>query len=183
MSVRAALRGVGWVVSELVPWQGLRCLMGHDFDYPLDGAEQLAERESEEEVSEPRCQCLGCGGVDTPEHECQRPNQSSPFVPRRSEGESPQVMQPSGEPAGVDTPFPPRVPPAGPDLAAYLEPAILEVLSDHRVAYFRDEAMYECFGLGEGKAHAVFGRYADWTEHVTADLAPHIVQALRSAPK
>lgn len=59
--VATPLRAVGYIVSELIPAQALRCVLDRDYADAMyhaaakhDGAEQLNEREAEEEVAEPR---------------------------------------------------------------------------------------------------------------------------------
>jgi hypothetical protein len=59
--VRAALRSLGWLISEVVPAQAVRCALDRDYNHAVnqaatefDDAELLAEREAEQEVSEPR---------------------------------------------------------------------------------------------------------------------------------
>lgn len=58
MSVRALLRALGWVVSELIPSQAVACALSRDYDRAVgvvhDQAEALAEAEAEEEVWEPQ---------------------------------------------------------------------------------------------------------------------------------
>lgn len=58
--IRSALRAVGYVVSELIPAQAIRCCLDRDYADAMytaaakhDGAEQLNEFEAEQDVLEP----------------------------------------------------------------------------------------------------------------------------------
>lgn len=70
--IRSALRAVGYIVSELIPAQAIRCCLDRDYSDAMyqagvahDGAEQRAEYEAEEEVAEPAVDystiCSQCG--------------------------------------------------------------------------------------------------------------------------
>jgi hypothetical protein len=71
-------------------------------------------------------------------------------------------------PAGVDTSFPTSVPPAGPQLDwhGWAEPAVMEVLSEHRYAFGYDTNC-ECGQPG-------IWDFTDWIEHVAPEVVARI---------
>lgn len=151
-----------------VPLQALRCVFGTDFArrqsqaaFAHDAQAGLAEFEEAAEVHEPRTQCVRCGGVDSPGHECGRPQQDSSPVASASTGDGGEAV--SG---------PPR-PPASPQ--PELVDLIIDVLGKHR-HHMYDVGSHGC-NCGQRFADYIF-----WRDHAAGLIAERIESARPAAP-
>lgn len=138
-----------------------------------DGADELTEREAEEEVSEPREQDAAKIEWFTALYP------DNYFTPAISvpAAASPRPAAACGEAVSA-TPTAPASP-HSPDLASWLVPAVLTVLAEHAPAWHEND-VYCRHLIGDPLEYV--GDVYGWREHVTPLIAAHIAQALPDFP-
>lgn len=158
MSLRYMFRALGWVVSELIPAQAIRCAQGRDYEAALNKVE------AEVDHLEPGMTWAEfCGPYESPEI----------FADSA-------VPPPADGPGGVAAGSPP-IPPPGPPttFVEWAIPAICEILASHEAYMYGGRGNLWCLNL-EGHNHAERGDWdwQDWSMHVAPILAAHLESAL-----
>jgi len=91
-----------------------------------------------------------------------------------------EVWEPEDIPAGVSAPSPPvAAPPAGLTWAQYIEPAICDVLAEHKPYQYNTNGYLWCLSSDGFDNHATRGDWdwQEWREHVAPLIADRIETA------